>query len=50
MKREDRLYAALLEVAAAEHVNHTYLICGVCIARRALAEDDKKRHVKKASA
>jgi hypothetical protein len=43
MRREDRLHAALVEVAAAEHVNHAYLICGVCIAKRALAADEKAR-------
>ncbi len=43
MKREDRLHLALMEVAAAEHVNHAYLICGVCIAKRALAADEKAR-------
>jgi hypothetical protein len=43
MKREQRLYEALVEVAAAEHVNHAYLICGACIAKRALAADEKAR-------
>jgi len=43
VKREQRLYEALVEVAGAEHVNHAYLICGVCIAKRALAADEKTR-------
>jgi hypothetical protein len=40
VKREERLFVALQEVAqTSDHVNHGYLICGKCMAQRALDAD-----------
>lgn len=38
MTREDRLRAALVDIAEnSDHANHAYLICGKCMAVKALA-------------
>lgn len=51
MKREDRLHAALAEIAeTADHVNHGYLICGKCQAVKALERDEKTRRKPKEEA
>ena len=44
MTRTDRLMEALESIARdTEHANHAYLICGKCIAERALKEDSRRR-------
>lgn len=47
MTRLEATIQALENIAReTEHVNHAYLICGRCIAERALKEDAKKRRRK----
>jgi len=47
MKREDRLRAALVNIAStADHTDHRFLVCGKCMAVREVAVDDKSRKPK----
>jgi len=47
MKREDRLRAALVNIAAvSDHTDHRYAVCGKCMAAREVAADDNSRKPK----